>query len=62
MSLSKILKINIEWIYLITDVIVLALSLSYIPILKIFYSFVTVVISGQIVGLIQRIKFKKEED
>ncbi len=59
MSLSKIFKINIEWIYLITDVIVLALSLTYIPFLKILYSLVTVVISGQIVGLIQRIKFKK---
>ena len=61
MSLSKIFKINIEWIYLITDVIVLALSLTYIPLLKILYSLITVVISGQIVGLIQRIKLKKDE-
>lgn len=59
MSLSKIFKINIEWIYLITDVAVLALSLTYIPFLKILYSLITVVISGQIVGLIQRIKIKK---
>lgn len=59
MSLSKIFKINIEWIYLITDVTVLALSLTYIPFLKILYSLITVVISGQIVGLIQRIKIKK---
>lgn len=59
MSLSKIFKINIEWIYLITDVTVLALSLTYIPILKLLYSLITVVISGQIVGLIQRIIIKK---
>ncbi len=56
MSLSKILKINIEWIYLATDLVVLALSLTYIPFSKILYSVLTVVISGQIVGLIQRIK------
>lgn len=56
MSLSKIFKINIEWIYLATDLIVLALSLTYIPLSKILYSLLTVIISGQIVGLIQRIK------
>lgn len=61
MSLSKIFKINIEWIYLATDLIVLALSLTYIPLSKILYSLLTVIISGQIVGLIQRIKFKKED-
>ena len=61
MSLSKIFKLNIEWIYLITDIIVLALSLTYIPPLKIFYSVITVIISGQIVGFIQRIKLEKEE-
>ena len=59
MSLSKIFKINIEWVYLITDLAVLALSLTYIPPQKIFYSLITVVISGQIVGIIQRIKLKK---
>ncbi len=61
MSLSKVFKINIEWIYLATDITVLALSLTYIPPRKIFYSLITVVISGQIVGLIQRIKIKKDE-
>lgn len=60
MSLSKIFKINIEWIYLATDITVLALSLTYIPLSKILYSLLTVVISGQIVGLVQRIKFKKQ--
>lgn len=59
MSLSKILKVNITLVYLVTDITVLALSLTYIPLGKIFYSLITVVISGQIVGLIQKIKFKR---
>ena len=62
MSLSKIFKINIEWVYLITDLTVLALSLTYIPLTKILYSVITVVISGQIVGLIQRVKLKKANE
>lgn len=60
MSLGKIFRINIEWIYLATDITVLALSLTYIPLSKILYSLLTVVISGQIVGLVQRIKLKKQ--
>ncbi|MBP3941751.1 MAG: YitT family protein [Christensenellaceae bacterium] len=56
MSLSKILKIRIEKVYLATDLVVLFLSLSYIPIGKILYSLLTVVLSGQIIGLIQKLK------
>ena len=56
MSLSKILKIGIEKVYLATDLAVLLLSLSYIPIGKILYSLLTVVLSGQIIGLIQKLK------
>ncbi len=59
MSLGKIFKLKIEWVYLATDLLVLALSLTYIPIRNIVYSLLTVVISGQIVGFIQRIKIKK---
>ena len=59
MSLGKIFKIKIEWIYLVTDLLVLALSLTYIPLRNIIYSLLTVVISGRLVGLIQRIKLKK---
>jgi uncharacterized membrane-anchored protein YitT (DUF2179 family) len=59
MSLSKIFKIKIEWVYLTTDLLVLALSLTYIPLRNIIYSLLTVVISGRLVGLIQRIKLKK---
>lgn len=61
MSLSKKLKIKIQWVYLFTDLSVLLLSLTYIPISKILYSLLTVVISGQIVGFIQGIKFPKRD-
>lgn len=56
MSIAQLTKWNIEWIYLGSDLIVLLLSLSYIPLSRIGYSLLTVVLSGQIIGLIQRIK------
>lgn len=59
MSLSRITKIPIQWIYLVSDLTVLGLSLSYIPMKKIGYSLLTVVLSGQIIGLIQNINVKK---
>ncbi len=56
MSLSHVLKIPIQWIYLISDLTVLGLSLSYIPLGRIAYSLLTVVLSGQIIGWVQKIK------
>lgn len=53
MSLNHITKIPIQWIYLVSDLTVLGLSLSYIPVRKIGYSLLTVVLSGQIIGWIQ---------
>lgn len=53
MSLSHMTKIPIQWIYLISDLTVLGLSLSYIPFRKIAYSLLTVILSGQIIGRIQ---------
>ena len=61
MSLSHISKIPIQWIYLVSDLTVLLLSLSYIPLRRIIYSLITVVLSGQIIGWIQRIPHRKEE-
>lgn len=55
MSLSHITKIDIQWIYLLSDVIVLLISLTYIPFTRIAYSLLTVILSGQIIGLIQKI-------
>ena len=53
MSVSAKAKIGIQWVYLITDLTVLALSLTYIPLGRILYSLLTVVLSGQIVGWMQ---------
>ena len=58
MALSHKFKIQIQWVYLISDLIVLSLSLTYIPLSRIMYSLLTVVISGQIIGLIQKIKIR----
>lgn len=59
MSLSKVLKKDIQWIYLFSDLTVLGLSLSYIPVKRIFFSLITVVLSGQIIGWIAK---EKEQD
>lgn len=56
MSLSNKLHCKIQYVYLASDLVVLALSLSYIPFRKIAYSLLTVILSGQIVGWIQRLK------
>ena len=62
MTLSHLLKTKIQWIYFFTDLLVLGLSLSYIPVSKIIYSLLTVILSGQIVGWIQMIGNKKTID
>ena len=61
MSVSKLSKISIRWVYLISDVTVLLLSLTYIPVTKIIYSLLTVVLSGQLIGIVSELKIKKQE-
>lgn len=61
MSIAAKTKIKIQFAYLISDLTVLLLSLTYIPFSKIIYSLVTVVISGQIIGFISKAGSKKEE-
>lgn len=51
MCISHVFHIKVEWAYLISDISVLALSMTYIPINKMGYSFLTVILSGQIIGL-----------
>ena len=60
MSLSTLTKLPIQRIYLISDLIVLGLSLSYIPVRRIGYSLLTVVLSGQIIGWIQLIPVSRK--
>jgi uncharacterized membrane-anchored protein YitT (DUF2179 family) len=54
MSISHATKIPIQHLYLVSDLTVLALSLTYIPLRRILYSLLTVVLSGQIIGLLQK--------
>lgn len=58
MGIASKTGVDIKWVYLISDLTVLGLSLSYIPLQKITYSLLTVILSGQIISLIQ--KSKKE--
>lgn len=58
MSLSRMTGVSIEWMYLITDLTVLGLSLTYLPFRRIGYSLITVILSGQIIGLVQRYQRK----
>ena len=60
MSVNKLFKWDIRWYYLISDLTVLGLSLTYLPVMRIAYSLVTVLLSGQIIGWIQLIGAKKE--
>ena len=59
MGLSRLTRMEIQWAYLIFDLIVLAMSLSYIPGKRIAFSLLTVILSGQIVGWMQKISLRK---
>ena len=62
MSISHKFRMPIERVYLVSDLTVLLFSLSYIPLGKIAYSLLTVILSGQIIGLIQKIPQKTRLD
>ena len=61
MSLSHLFGWDIQWAYLLSDLTVLALSATYIPLSKLWYSLLTVVLSGQLVGIVQRAKWTKKK-
>ena len=61
MSISHITRIKIQWVYLLSDLIVLGLSISYIPLNRIGYSLLTVLLSGQIIGLCQKINIPEKK-
>ena len=56
--ISKAARCNISKAYLATDITVLLLSLTYIPLEKIFFSLITVTISSLTIGAIQNYKLK----
>lgn len=53
MSISHLTRWKIQWVYLFTDMVVLGMSLSYIPVRRIGFSVLTVLLSGQIIGWVQ---------
>ncbi len=53
MSLSRVTRAKIENVYLISDLVVLAMSASYIPLPRLAYSLLTVILSGRIIGWMQ---------
>lgn len=61
MALARLTKLDIQWIYLFTDLVVLGLSVTYIPPAKIGWSLLTVILSGQIIGLVQKIGIKRKQ-
>lgn len=61
MGLSRLTGKKIETIYLVSDLTVLLLSLSYIPWQRIGWSLLTVILSGQLIGFVQRFGEKPEK-
>ena len=59
MSISDKFHIKIEYVYFFFDFVILTASLSYIPLRRILYSLVTVMVSSKIIGLVQRFQFPK---
>lgn len=62
MALSKKTGIKLQWIYLISDLMVLVMSICYIPIRKIAYSILTVILSGQILGVVQKVGIPRKKN
>ena len=61
MTVAHVAHIRVEKVYLATDLVVLALALTYIPWQRMGYSLLTVILSGQLVGLIQRLPLPGEK-
>ena len=61
MSISSKTRLGIKWVYLISDLAVLSLSLTYIKWTEIVYSLLTVVLSGQIIGFVEGVGKKNEK-
>lgn len=60
MSISHATSWKIQWVYLLSDLIVLVMSLSYIPVRRIGYSLFTVLLSGQLIGFVQNFNRTQE--
>lgn len=60
LAISKATGVRLSYAYLITDLTVLLLSLTYTPLVKIAYSLITVTISSWLVDFVQGMGKKKD--
>ena len=49
---SKLTPLKVNWVYMITDFIVLGLSLTYLRFEQIFWSLIAVTVSGKVISLL----------
>ena len=56
---ARLTGVQLQWVYLFFDLVVLGLSLSYIPAQRIGYSLLTVFLSGQLIGFVQRVRLPR---
>ena len=61
MVISKLTEAKLQWAYLATDLVVLALSLSYLDYKRIALSLLTVTLSGQLIGVVQNFHIPQPE-
>lgn len=61
LSISHVTNWPIARAYLLTDLVVLVLSLTYIPFTRIFYSLITVSISSPLIGWVQNVGRNKDD-
>lgn len=59
LAISNALNCKISRAYLATDLVILTLSLTYIPFSKIFYSLITVILSSFIIDKVQSLEVNK---
>ena len=59
MAGAHVFHTSVERVYLFSDLVVLVLALSYIPARRMGYSLLTVLLSGQIIGWMQRIRLPR---
>lgn len=60
MGLARLTGLGLQWLYLASDLLVLGLSASYLPLPRLCWSLLTVVLSGQIIGWLQKIPLPKD--
>ena len=59
--ISKVTKWRLSFAYLFTDLTVLALSLTYIPVTRIVFSVVTVTLSSFLIDQVQNLSLRRPQ-